>query len=950
MTDARRIDLNYGHFGEPIYDAESRDWRFTRNTRTLISSQPSSPTTAITQPSVRRAQTIGKLVRHFPELAPCSGFLPSSVEPIRVDRESFADHNQTLSERVAFGRAIHPCHHRNNPRTVPVVAFVGGAAGELVRVVQLTPETLGLDGATTTEFQGEIFQSRVQGLWYTSRGPVQQLQFANLLHEPTEWLAVRHGGATSILRITLRESEVPTLHRIPHVPLLAADVELRIELEHVMVLPVQSSGDAFHTDVCFNPWQPSEIAVLDQSSRWKVWNIKSINKHTKVWTSEAGSSGCLTEDAPEDANDSSGGNETKNYDDWGALRFVCEGNYLFVCNRKRIACFDLRGRPASFKSPELELKKSADWILDVRHVSTQPEYIFITTSSRIFWIHLALEDFENTERPRLGAHILLAWRHFRSREDVALSTQIVSLPPNIMVLLYSRLTGLKTLFTLHQARHFPSSDFSPYPIQLCSHDDSLASRCSTVVLQVLRQDVFSQPAGNGGVSSCQENGIQLIRSLILNSDSTLRQLYLVSCIPELLPYMFIISNGLLDDDAQAWPLQAISSGVQDSAQTSTVKHRDLSIQKDQWTINFEWLGECITPSLVPLLDECLQLVLRRLEADKGTSSQRLVSLEELIGQEVTIGDVDQSSTALADFFSGVENRQADDEADSLIVSRLTSPSLSPTMHNLLGISLSQAYQSLEELWMTSSTATVPPRANAAIGRSIRLVATQLHLAGNGMCRLQSENQPEAQGTQTDDLSALRLTLPLRQAGSRSDKAQKWLPEQVSGSERDFEEEKWMPAASLPTPEPTPSLRSQGSRSSVGSSEESEDTARRTSSPRGRVAMGILSQWSLGQEPDDQFWEAGHRGIGPDDVPREMAGTRGKRKRRERVGKPRGQDTDASGPSSPLMPRRLGASQGSMGTDGLNSSQARSLLTSQFPQPGRHGWARRSKKAKKAGFR
>ena len=31
MTDARPIDLNYGHFGEPVYDLESQKWHFSRN-------------------------------------------------------------------------------------------------------------------------------------------------------------------------------------------------------------------------------------------------------------------------------------------------------------------------------------------------------------------------------------------------------------------------------------------------------------------------------------------------------------------------------------------------------------------------------------------------------------------------------------------------------------------------------------------------------------------------------------------------------------------------------------------------------------------------------------------------------------------------------------------------------------------------------------------------------
>ena len=397
--------------------------------RTLLSTQPSTPTIALT--SLQRRQNISKLVRHFPEFAPASELLPLELETFGVNKEIHTDQDQTLSERVAFGQALHPGRHRNSPRTVPVVAFVGGLAGDLIRVVQLTPETIGLDADIHLEFQGQSFQSRVQGLWHTSRGPIQQLQFANSDHEPTEWLAVRHGGATSILRIILRENEVPTLYRIPHVPLFGPEVEIRIELEHVTVLPVQSLGDALHTDICFNPWQVSEIAVLDQSSRWKVWTIRSVNKHTKVWTSEARCSGHLMEEAPDDASYTAEKTGIKRYDGWGAVRFVGNGDYLLVCNREQTAYFNLRGQPASSQGPELGLKKGADWILNVSHVSTLSDYISMITSSRILWIHLAL-DFERTEQPQLIARSLLAWRHFSSMEDLSLSSQIVSLPPSTL--------------------------------------------------------------------------------------------------------------------------------------------------------------------------------------------------------------------------------------------------------------------------------------------------------------------------------------------------------------------------------------------------------------------------------------------------------------------------------------------------------------------------------------
>lgn len=33
MTDARPTDLNYGHFGEPIYDVDGQKWNFVRNSQ-----------------------------------------------------------------------------------------------------------------------------------------------------------------------------------------------------------------------------------------------------------------------------------------------------------------------------------------------------------------------------------------------------------------------------------------------------------------------------------------------------------------------------------------------------------------------------------------------------------------------------------------------------------------------------------------------------------------------------------------------------------------------------------------------------------------------------------------------------------------------------------------------------------------------------------------------------
>lgn len=217
---------------------------------------------------------------------------------------------------------------------------------------------------------------------------------------------------------------------------------------------------------------------------------------------------------------------------------------------------------------------------------------------------------------------------------------------DIVVLLYSPLTGLKTVFTLDQAGHFPSSDFNPYLIRMPSHEDSEAACCSTIVLQVVRQDGHRHSAENEGSSPHQEDSIRLLRCLMLNSDLNLRESYLVTSFPGVLPQTlgaprslgrprpprssyrvadnFIIPNGLLDDDPQERSVQAGSSSIQESNRLSVVRPRNSSPTKDQWTINFEWLKSYISSPGAPSLDERLQPVLGRL--DDNLSGERLASL------------------------------------------------------------------------------------------------------------------------------------------------------------------------------------------------------------------------------------------------------------------------------------------------------------------------------------
>ncbi|KAL9006084.1 MAG: hypothetical protein Q9188_001157 [Gyalolechia gomerana] len=305
------------------------------------------------QNAAQRGQNIKQLVQAYPEIAPGSGLLSSLAETSDLVQETTAGYDPMISELLAFGRALHPQHHRNDPKTVPVVAVPGGPAGQLVRVVQLVPEIVGWEGKSSIGLKNESFSSRVQGLWSGNGSRIQQLHFARSDFEPTEWLAVRYGGATSILRPILREKEMSQLHHFSPLPGIE-DVEFRLELEHIVTLTTRYSGGIPHADICFNPWNPSEFAIVDRSSCWSVWRIQSVNGTTGVWKLASGLSGQLEE--PLSNGTQQPVNSEPKHDGWGAVKWISNGAGLVVCNRRNGTPDAITQNNRRFQAPNLSIK------------------------------------------------------------------------------------------------------------------------------------------------------------------------------------------------------------------------------------------------------------------------------------------------------------------------------------------------------------------------------------------------------------------------------------------------------------------------------------------------------------------------------------------------------------------------------------------------------------------
>ncbi|KAL8989749.1 MAG: hypothetical protein Q9177_001433 [Variospora cf. flavescens] len=907
MTDARRSDQNYGHFGEPVYDVESHEWDFPRRInkplqlrplgkhRLLLAPQLATFPANVLQTAARRHKEVKQLVRAHPELAPSSTLLPSLAETSEAIQQSTSKYDSAISDLLAFGRALHPLHRRESARFVPVVTIPAGAAGELVKVIQCIPEIVGWGDDLDRRLYTDALESRVQGLWRGNGSPIQQLQFAKSNGEPTEWLAVRYGGTTSILRVVLREKEVPMPYGLSSDPAIEANVEHRMELEHIATVSTQQSGVAPHADVCFNPWNHREFAILNRSSCWSTWRITSIKQTLVTWTVEAGSSGTVAEDSFNDARNPAG--KTLNHDGWGAVRWASDGACLLVCNRWRLVCIKLQDRPIEMSMPDLAVTRGKDWIRDIKEAPTHPEYFFIATSSRVIWLQVTLVCLvgQDQTQKHVSAQILFTWAHFRNELDTSLWMQVIA---------------LRTTTSPH-LRH---------PIE------------------ALRYYGRTQP----------------LRKSSYRVDDD-----------------FIVPDGMLDFDGQsARSTRASSLDVNEQGQP-TPRNRSCAPSEDQWTINLEWLVEHINSAPNIPLQEASQIILGKLSDKIESMAPGIVSLNELIDQEVALGDIDEISTALNGLLHDVERGRFGRGAASVGVpeepvslSRLTSMSLPVPLPLESGGQLLHTYDALVSSWVMSlNNGLVAARWRAMTERTIRYVAAELHLASYGVSMQSRDEQASEQRPMSSNEEAATFALPVRgrplfSQDSRRVRAK--AIEQTSiqlGSSHVINEHGSVPAASLPTPEPTPSLRSHGSQSSQSSQGGMEDPAVArlraladvTHQPLLPNAIeGNLDHWVVDQSPDNYDWkhskERAEQGEKPEDD--EEATRAKKRRRKERSAIRRTETMAMSTPQA--VPSRLAASQVELSNHPQSSSQP-SLVTASQPVPGPHGGAIKAKKGRKKGF-
>ena len=423
--------IGYGQVGTATYHGDRKRWTFLRN---LASDKK------LAFPLRRVAgRTVDK---RLPEESGLSGDEPGPQgDPITkcsgviydlfgnkqealiscAITDSIHTHDPDSSDCVAFGSAssriandIHVGHE-----AIPVVATVGGAAGEAVRMVRISAESVELSDRHGRDIRVRMPQvSHTNESWWKGAGePIRQICFAPISDHSGTWMAVRQSSSTILFQ--------PLLHgQFDPVDVATTKRESRftslLEIKPVLTLPISRTGGYAHADISFHPQDCNQIAIVDQHGNWSIWRSDGGCAlggwpPVKIHLSQSGKLYSWTgEKRP--------ARLAPYHDGWHRIVWVensrGEVTRLLVCNRRTAAIYEIEtGELVGMLDLSLGPSRDAQWILDVKKSEAASCHAYILTSARLFWITMASADRRDVTKEDPYT-IICSWRHFRSRDDL----------------------------------------------------------------------------------------------------------------------------------------------------------------------------------------------------------------------------------------------------------------------------------------------------------------------------------------------------------------------------------------------------------------------------------------------------------------------------------------------------------------------------------------------------
>lgn len=211
-------------------------------------------------------------------------------------------------------------------------------------------------------------------------------------------------------------------------------------------MDVKARGSV-HAHVEFNPWYERQFAIIDESGKWRIWDIEGRQRRDLRMQTD------LAVEEYTYGRISSTDDETGK--GWGRIVWGGDLNTIMACDRKRAGLFDIRVckhhhhntpplTPRAPKSPQsknstIPLPTDPSMIVDLKHspsFETHGYDAFILTSTALSWL-----DVRQSRKP------LINIPHYRHHDDYSLSMELLDTNnTTITAFLHSR---FNTLVTTH---------------------------------------------------------------------------------------------------------------------------------------------------------------------------------------------------------------------------------------------------------------------------------------------------------------------------------------------------------------------------------------------------------------------------------------------------------------------------------------------------------------------
>ena len=422
MTATVVDDASYGQVGTGRYDPETKDWFFQRKPdagQYLVEVQGSvktiAPASRLRGPTGSEVPTnasrkANPILHNYPELVPSTSLLPELAGISESVSRHTAAHEPLQSSLIALGRASRSRNVvPNDDGDLDVLAFAGGPVGECVYVLSLHQALQG------SHERGASMNIDVPKslCWRTSRTAVLQLCFSGTNEQRGSHLAVRSLQGTTVL--VLRAQALRPVHELGRPA--SSGSGIRIGISHVLSCNIPQTGGAHHVDVCFNPWNEHQLAILDTDGKWSVW---SLNGCCKTFGDPTGFS---LVSRSMNSGDLEG---TTVPDGWGRLSWAGDADTLLTARRTSMNLSNIRAPEQSRRIQGVRTSADSNWILDLQFLFQDRNSIVVLTSHHLLLARLreSISSHPHSSQD-VRAEVLYSVLHHRDASDPTLQLQLL---------------------------------------------------------------------------------------------------------------------------------------------------------------------------------------------------------------------------------------------------------------------------------------------------------------------------------------------------------------------------------------------------------------------------------------------------------------------------------------------------------------------------------------------